>query len=199
MDGRTDYALQRRRLLYIKARAGHGYLQRSQCIGIPGFFLARSQSWSRAVDPTQLVEYIIRPALRALGDKYASPSAERLLLATAAQESACGRYVRQIGGGPACGPYQMEGATLGDLYASYLAYYPDLIALIGVESAERLVYDWRYATQVARLQYWRDPDPLPAADNHGAMYAYYKRRWNTALGAATYEQFVDNWNRYVIV
>ena len=51
---------------------------------------------------------VIRPALRAL-DLW-SPAAEDLVLGTAAQESGLA-YLRQIGGGPALGLWQIEPAT----------------------------------------------------------------------------------------
>lgn len=52
----------------------------------------------------------------AIGAQFASSSAVNLLLGTAAQESAFGTYLRQIGGGPARGVFQMAPATAKDIW-----------------------------------------------------------------------------------
>lgn len=148
------------------------------------------------MDSSQLLLYVIRPALQALGAKYASHAAEQLLLATAAQETHCGHYIHQVNG-PALGIYQMEASTLHDLYANYLAYHAEIPPRIGIEAPARLIYDARYATQCARLEYYREPTRLPdACDAHG-MWRYYKRYWNSRLGAAGPAQFLANWAKYV--
>lgn len=147
------------------------------------------------MNPQQLYTHVIMPALVALGHRYATDQAAQLLLATAAQESHCGEYIHQIGG-PALGIYQMEPATHDDLWLNYISYRPAVMAE-GQALDARLIYDLRYATQCARLQYYRFPDPLPAVNDVGGMWSLYKKRWNTPLGAATREQFVSNWARYV--
>ena len=99
----------------------------------------------------QLRVDLIRPSLDGLG-KW-SPQAENLLLLTAAVESALGTYVRQKGGGPALGIYQMEPTTHDDIWANWLRYKPDMVERIldtcGISRdecrAERLVWDLRYA------------------------------------------------------
>lgn len=140
----------------------------------------------------QLWEAIIGPALRALGTQYGGASAEVLLLATAAQESLCGEYVHQVNG-PALGIYQMEPPTYADTCTRNSRRLPD-----GYHSRDRLVYDLRYATQIARLKYWLDPEPLPYPEDMGGMWSYYKRVWNTPAGAATKEQFVAHWEGLVL-
>lgn len=145
------------------------------------------------INPLQLIQYVIRPALSALGTKYFALAAEQLLLATAAQESLCGEYLHQLKG-PALGIYQMEPATLYDLYQNYLAYNePD----IGAMDYQRVIYDLRYATQAARLQYYRHPEALPESGNVDGAWQYYRRYWNSPLGAANYAQFNQRWASYV--
>ena len=56
-----------------------------------------------------LREDVVRPVLKVM-DKW-SEAAENLVLGTAAKESAMGQDLRQRGGGPALGIYQMEPAT----------------------------------------------------------------------------------------
>ena len=77
------------------------------------------------LDPNQFTKHIIRPALEAI-DLY-SKAAEELLLGTAIQESRL-VYLKQIGGGPALGLFQMEPATELDLVKNYIWYRPELHA-----------------------------------------------------------------------
>ena len=46
-----------------------------------------------------------------------------------------------------------------------------------------------YACAMARLKYSMDPMPLPDHNDIEAVYNYYKRIYNTPLGASTYEKF----------
>ena len=63
----------------------------------------------------QLLDYIIKPTLEYMGGNYNSKNAQMLLLATAAIESKCGHYIKQING-PALGIWQMEPETHGDIW-----------------------------------------------------------------------------------
>ena len=65
------------------------------------------------MNPSQLNE-LITSVLKSM-EQY-SREAVDLLMVTAAQESHCGEYIQQIGGGPAMGIFQMESDTLADLY-----------------------------------------------------------------------------------
>lgn len=146
------------------------------------------------MDPYQFREYIVVPACKGLGPKYASKAAIRLLMATAAQETHLAQYVRQMNHGKGRGPFQMEPATLDDLYTNGL---DGRVSLLPPKSAARLVYDLRYATKVARLQYYRFPEQLPLPGDVDGMFTYYKKHWNSKAGAATHNKFVTNWKKYV--
>lgn len=159
------------------------------------------------MNPQVLHDYIIFPTLEAMkaytGWDYNTQAARQLLLATAAQESHCGDYLKQVKG-PALGVYQMEPATITDLYTHFalgdkkeLLYkflsvaelqYPNLIGVVG---------NLHYATALARMNYRRFPGALPVFNDKGAMWAYYKKFWNSVTGAATEEDFNMNWERYV--
>ena len=67
---------------------------------------------------------LIRRVLIGIGGY--SEEAENLLMGTAAQESALGEYIRQLGNGPALGIFQMEPETFDDIVRNYLSYRPDL-------------------------------------------------------------------------
>jgi hypothetical protein len=146
------------------------------------------------ITPLQFLTFIIRPVLQDLG--LASPAAERLLLGTAAIESDCGTYLSQYPAGPGLGIFQMELATIHDLYTNFLAYRPQYRSLAdrwkGATVARSLavIGNLHYATALARLQYYRVPAPLPDADDLEGLGAYYKQYWNTEKGKATAAQFV---------
>jgi hypothetical protein len=131
-----------------------------------------------------------------------SAGAEELLVATAAQESHLGMYRRQING-PALGIFQMEPATFNDIWGNYLKYKPgleaDLCELATTQPPRpvEMVTNDAFAILMARVHYYRAPEALPAATDLGGIWQLYKLRWNTPLGAATYEQFVANYKKYV--
>ena len=151
------------------------------------------------IDKGQFAEYIIRPALQPL-DLY-SAAVERLLLVTASQESKLGTYIHQIGG-PALGVFQMEPATHNDIWDNFIAYNQriktQLADFVGYHNeADRMIYDMQYATIMARLQYRRYPEPIPAVDDQNGMWNLYKLRYNTPKGKATRAQFNEAWERVV--
>ncbi|MCY1427337.1 hypothetical protein D9M71_431780 [compost metagenome] len=154
-----------------------------------------------------LHDYIIFPVLEAMTKygafAYNSPSARQLLLATFGQESHAGEYIKQVKG-PALGIAQMEPATIADLYKNFATgskkdtlYYflspaeierPELIGVVG---------NLHYATALARMNYRRFPGSLPVMNDRAGMWAYYKKYWNSTLGAATEKDFNANWDRFV--
>lgn len=152
------------------------------------------------MDSGQFRDHIIVPALRneigAKREALNTPPAIQLLQLTAGIESECGQYVVQVDG-PALGPYQMEPDTLDDLYTDFLAYRVGTLSPTRRALPKRMVYDFHYATQVARLQYYRHPYPLPALNDKAGMWHYYKTVWNTVKGAATQDEFRRAWKRHV--
>lgn len=161
------------------------------------------------IDPEQLREYIIRPVLKAMG-KY-SRNAEELLLLTAAQESALGEYIHQLGG-PAKGIYQMEPFTHDDIWDNYLAYRNDFAFQVqnwAVPSnhfenneetypeTQQLIGNLYYSTAMARCHYLRVSESLPEYSDVEGMARYYKKHYNTHKGKATVEETIRNYNKYV--
>ena len=119
-----------------------------------------------------------------------SPQAVDLLLGTCAQESAFGTYLRQTGGGPALGAFQIEPATFQDLRGRYGVRFP----IIG-RYFEELEWDLRLSIIVSRVKYFSCPGPIPLTPEEQA--AYYKKNYNTPAGSGTVEQYMENWRRYV--
>lgn len=131
-----------------------------------------------------------------------SQYAEDLLMATAAQETHLGEYVHQEGG-PAIGIYQMEPATIQGLFNDYIypkkVYYTNILGRYtsrGYDDLSQLHWNWGYATVLARLNYFRVPEALPAESNRDTLWYYYKKYWNTSLGAATQDQFNQSLDKY---
>lgn len=148
------------------------------------------------MDPKQLRHYVVIPRLKALGGKYATKSGIRIVMATTAQETHCGRWLVQLGASRrGKGICQMQPGTLTDLYENGLG---PRRSLLPPKDVNRLIYDLGYAVQTCRLEYFRYPDPLPDPDDIQGMWDYYKKHWNSAVGAADRVQFEHNWHTYVV-
>lgn len=160
------------------------------------------------IDPRQLRELVIRPALEAIG--LHSPAAEELVLGTACQESACGRFLIQNarggGYGPAKGIFQMEPRTHDDIWENYILHNATLaenvtrLSVTGEHfpyaDSEELTYNLRYAAAMCRIHYRRVRAALPTVGNVVAQADYWKQYYNTPLGAGTVKEYLDNWRKY---
>ena len=151
------------------------------------------------IDPRHFRELVIRPTLQNLG--LWSPAAENLLLGTAIQESGL-VYLKQIGGGPALGVYQIEPATHDDVWRNYLAFRQDLkrramdVSTNRWSGTPQLVTNLAYATAIARIIYRRVPEPLPPPGDIEGMGAYWKQYFNTPAGRGTAAQFILNYREH---
>lgn len=156
-------------------------------------------------DITQFRTLIIQPALKAINTY--STQAEELLVATCAQESLGGTYIAQLQAdgqvGPAYGWCQMEDATHDSLWKVYLAQHTNLGLMIlracnyrMQPNFKMLMYNSFYAAMMARVFYMQFSEALPAAEDIEAIWAYYKKYWNTDKGAATHDQFVSNYYKF---
>lgn len=141
------------------------------------------------LDAGQLKRLVVAPALTALG--LGGDAAVNLLTGTALAESGA-VWLRQIGGGPAMGLWQMEPATHDDCWENFLRFpkgsvhAETLKAMLGADlpRAAQMVTNLRYACAMARIRYFRVGEPLPPADSASALSAYHKRHYNTSSGAA---------------
>lgn len=143
---------------------------------------------------------IISDTLNELG--LYSEDALNLLLGTAAQESAFGTYIKQKGNGPALGVFQMEPNTFNDIVNNWLRHdsllYSTVLHIVGQEGlkSDRMQWDLKLAIVMCRLHYRRIKESLP---NTIEGYAYYwKKYYNTYLGAGTEKEFISNYKKYVL-
>lgn len=148
-----------------------------------------------------IIEYVIRPTLKHLN--LYSESAENLLVGTAAHESRF-EYLHQVKG-PAIGLWQMEPGAFKDIFDNYLDYRSELKVKIRnlaagrfsgtVIPAEEMHGNLNLACAMARLQYYRQSEPLPHKDDIAGLGRYYKKWYNTPAGKATPEDFVEAFNK----
>lgn len=154
------------------------------------------------MDANQLCELVIAPTLDVI--ELNSDVAVNLLVGTVFQESAGGEYLKQLGGGPALGIYQIEPNTHTDVWENYLDYRASLTSkvekLLSPEDKEQqLISNLSYATAIARIIYYRKPQALPSdANDIQALGEYWKEHYNTAAGAGTVEEFVHNFPTSVL-
>lgn len=120
-----------------------------------------------------------------------SESAVVLLLGTCAQESKFGRYLRQLGSGPALSIFQIEPTTFNFLKKKYSSRF-DLEKI----SFEELEYNLKSAILFCRLKYLSILEKLPRADDLPALAYYWKKYYNTALGSGTTKEFIWNYQLY---
>lgn len=153
------------------------------------------------IKPQDLREAVIEPVLEALGGfnpKLNSEAAVDLLMGTASAESALGYNLVQDNHGPAMGIFQMEEATHADIYR-YLDRHPDLFNIIDSmtieHDAEEMIYNLRYAAAMARIRYWYVPEPMPNTREQQAVY--WKKFYNTPLGAGTPEKYLARYEKYI--
>lgn len=151
---------------------------------------------------SQFRESIIKSTLNDL--LLYSEDAEELLIFTCANESNGGTYIRQVNG-PALGIYQMEPETYNDLWQNYINNHGSLSLRLfsnfdvnRIPSAERLIYDLRFATAMTRLFYARVKEPLPNAKDLDAIWNYYKTYYNTSAGKAQKTCAVKKYQDFIL-
>jgi len=154
------------------------------------------------INKQQLLEHVIYPVINALGfDEGNEKGSAALILYTGQQESQCGAYIKQVGGGPALGLMQIEPATHSDMHNNWLSYrhhvYPKIFNVSGIDSdvelstlEEMLIYNLRYSVAIARCIYRRSPLAIPEFGDDEAMWDIYKISYNSFMGAATREEFM---------
>jgi hypothetical protein len=145
------------------------------------------------MDIRQFRDFVVRPSLRQINAW--APNAEQLVIATALAESGL-FFIQQIGRGPARGFFQMEPVTHDDIWERYLSRQPGLLnslkALImrDMDLHDQLRGNHFYAAAMCRIFYLRFKEPLPEEDDWQGMAAYWKKYYNTHLGAGTTEGFL---------
>lgn len=154
------------------------------------------------LDQRDVLQYVVTPTLQYLDPEIPySRGAERLLLGTAIHESKL-QWLDQTapGPGPAYGLWQVEAATHDDLWTRFveprqaLAHKLRSLRAPWASPIDQLRWNLPYACAIARVVYFRTPDPMPAVDDVDTMAALSKRVFNTVKGKAT----VDDYRRALV-
>lgn len=146
------------------------------------------------MDLEQVRTDIVAPALHHIG--LWSPEAEALVLATGIAESGY-TCLRQLGGGPALGFWQMEPDTEADIWTNWLIHRPAVaervdelkLQIRGLPRAQNLIASPLYGAALCRLKYYRAPGALPAVGDLEDQAAYWKLHYNTPAGKGTAAYF----------
>ena len=163
---------------------------------------------------TQFKEHIVEPTLRDLIELLPGVNKEQavdLLMGTCWQESLGGTYLVQMGGGPALGAYQMEPATLSDIYDNYIEYNEGLEAQVydywpPHSPINMMISDLTYQTVMCRIHYYRQSFTWPEkkmVDHSWDTYItqlgeIWKKYYNTYKGKGKVSEFVHNFPREVL-
>jgi len=144
---------------------------------------------------------ILIPTLKDVG--LCSESAVNLLLGTAIQESRL-TYLKQKGGGPALGLFQIEPATLNDIYFRYLLREDKRELMERVQRfttqqgiRDQVISNIPFAVVIARVRYLMVPEALPDDDDVEALGKYWETYYNGGGKGHAYG-FVENYRRYVL-
>jgi hypothetical protein len=141
---------------------------------------------------------LITDALKSV-DLYSEDAVELLML-TAAQESALGKFLKQQGSGPALGVFQAEPVTIKG-YWDWLehnkpALKAKIITMCGEESLLGMRGNILLQIIMARVHYLTKPGNIPSKSDVPGMAAYWKKWYNTPLGKGTVEEAISNYKKY---
>lgn len=142
----------------------------------------------------QYLRLLIRKALAEF-KLPASDNAVELLLMIAAHESSGFRYIKQIRG-PALGIYQMEPRTFRDLCFYIKDKQERFLLLQHNLNLERLIFDTKFATALARVFFLRISEHIPEYKDQAALARYAKKYWNTRFGKASNADYLTAYQLY---
>lgn len=158
-----------------------------------------------SLDPKQLHEFVVRPALSEFNDGPAylsSGAAEQLVMITAAKESSL-RWLKQVGPGPALGLWQMEPVTFYDIRDRFIKTQPYFWNAFGASSIAlqpepaELAYNLKLAAVCCRLKYAMSSMKLPELNDIKGMARMWKVVYNTAGGAGKEDEFIHSWETII--
>lgn len=151
-----------------------------------------------SIDIKQFHDLILVPTLNSMG--LYSKEACQIIIGTGCQESKF-TFIHQEDKGPALGFFQCEPATyksiINNVFLYNVAMKQRFQAVLGSEimpDFSGLMWNLKLACIVCRLHYLRVNEEIPI-DLKGQA-AYYKKYYNTPLGKATEQEYIDNFNKY---
>ena len=157
----------------------------------------------RGIHPQHLHDHVIKPACIIVDGHY-RPEVAQLMLGTAAQESHCGRFLQQLGRGPAHGIFQMEEPAFRDVWENYINYRHNLVIKLEAIFGNRahkyscITTDMLSAAVMCRLDYKREPQAIPGKNNITGHANNWKAYWNSKRGKGTTEEYLNNYETLVL-
>lgn len=116
------------------------------------------------------------------------PQARDAIMMIIAHESNCGKYWRQIGGGPALGIIQMEPWVHDDTW-EHCDSINERAGLLSIKkNIKQLERSIEYNVFMARCRLLMDVKPLP--NDLPGMSAYLKKYWNSDSGKAEHDSYL---------
>ena len=104
------------------------------------------------------------------------------------------RKLIQMGGGPAISFFQLEPATIQDIFNNYVEYRKELVEALIELGLDPMDLDFCVKTNIAiaicmcRFHYRRVPSAIPKTIEQRATY--WKEHYNTKLGKGTIEHYL---------
>lgn len=157
--------------------------------------------------PEFLRKCIIEPVLwqlRYYDIRMAGNNSQLILMETCAVESDLGAFLGQLEGGPAVSIFGIEPFTYDDIWINFINSRPKLLSIINnfyplkgklTFGYELLKYNHQLACTIARIKYWRIPEPIPATLEERAKY--WKKYYNTDDGKGNVEKYIKKVNKYL--
>lgn len=155
-------------------------------------------------ESTQILDLVITPTLKELG--LWSPPSEKLVLCTFQAETQFNAVRQDLGKhryGKGYGLPQMEKLTFDDHVEHMEKRNPEIMELIikicnlnEFPDVEALTWNDRLAVCMTRYHYKRVVEPLPAVDDLKGMARYWKKYYNTPMGAGTVEGFIEKCKQF---
>ena len=138
-------------------------------------------------------------ALNYVDHIFDSPEAIELLMGTWATESNGGHFLKQLVNGPALSAWQIEKPTFVDTINRVPVYVKSVLSkTIGKEvddsDFKRIENDHIFASQIARCKYYLCPGSIP--DDLIGQANYWKKYYNTPLGAGTVDKYISKYKTY---
>ena len=125
-----------------------------------------------------------------------SEDARDLVYKTGMAESGY-RALEGYGNNPAIGFWQMEPATMWDIWENYVLYrpkYKEALWRLGFNEGfgeQSLLSNLAVQAAFCRLHYRRVPSSLPKKSNKEAQAKYWKKHYNSHLGKGTIKHFME--------
>ena len=150
------------------------------------------------------VRTMVKSALAELNDGNVvmdSNNAVELLMGTWAVESNGGHFLKQEDRGPARSAWQIEHPTFNDIINRVHKHFKDVLSNtidkeINESDFPKIELNHKLAAQICRLKYELCPGEIP--DNTIGRANYWKKYYNTPLGAGTVDKYIAKYNTYAL-